>query len=146
MIVGRFGNTTGRPYVSGRLLLPRLQLSTNLSFLVDTGADCSTLMPTDGIKMSLNYGALQDPIVVGGMGGNAVCFQEYAVVAFDESNRSLIQYYFIQIKIPEPQPDLLRMPPMIGRDILDRWHMSYDPSQKKLAFTVRSADYTVKTP
>lgn len=35
---------------------------------------------------------------------------------------------------------------MIGRDILDRWHMSYDPSQKKLAFTVRSADYTVKTP
>ena len=47
MIQGRFGNTTGRPYVNGRLLLPRLRLSTNLS---DTGADVSVLMPVDGIN------------------------------------------------------------------------------------------------
>ena len=86
MIAGRFGDTTGRPYVSGRLLLPRVGLAANLSFLVDTGADCSTLMPGDGIKMDLDYTDLQNPTAVGGMGGNAACYQEPAIVLFHELN------------------------------------------------------------
>ena len=95
MIQGRFGNTTGRPYVNGRLLLPRLRLSTNLS---DTGADVSVLMPVDGIKMGIDYQALINPKVVGGVGGNASCFQESAVLAFDEP--------------PGPHPAI----PSVGRD------------------------------
>lgn len=74
MILGRFGNTTGRPYVNGRLLLPRLNISTNLSFLVDTGADISTLMPADGLTTGINYQELIDLTVVGGVGGDANCF------------------------------------------------------------------------
>ena len=143
MIAGRFGNTTGRPYVSGRLLLPRIQASTNLSLLVDTGADSSTLMPTDAIKMRINHSTLIKPTVVGGIGGDAVCFQETAVLVFDESNRNLTRYYFIKIMIPEVHPDLMRMPSVLGRDILDRWRMNYDPSRTGLKFTVRSADHTI---
>ncbi len=146
MIVGRFGNTTGRPYVGGRLLLSRVRASTNISFLVDTGADCSTLMPTNAIKIGIDHKALVDPTVVGGLGGNVVCFKETTVIGFDEPNRKLIRYYFVKILIPELQPDLMRMPSILGRDILDRWYMHYDPSKKRLVFSVRSADYTVKTP
>lgn len=144
MIVGRFGNTTGRPYVSGRLLLPRIQASTNLSFLVDTGADRSTLMPTDAIKMGIDHNTLIDPTMVGGMGGDAACFQEIAVLVFDEPNRNLTQYYYITMMIPEVHQDLMRMPSLLGRDILDRWRMNYDPSRNGLKFTVRSADHTIK--
>ena len=145
MIPGRFGNTTGRPYVNGRLLLPRLQLSTNLSFLVDTGADLSTLMPADGLTIGIDYQALINSRVVGGLGGNARCFQEAAVIVFDEPNRTLIRSYFITLIIPQVHPDLMRMPSIVGRDILDRWRMNYDPSKNVLKFTVRSADHTTKT-
>ncbi len=127
MIPGRFGNTTGRPYVNGRLLLPRLNLSTNLSFLVDTGADASTLMPAEGHTIGINYQALINPTVVGGMGGNASCFRETAVLAFDEPNRNLIRSYSITMMIPQVHQALMRMPSIVGRDILDRWSINYDP-------------------
>ena len=143
MIPGRFGNTTGRPYVNGRLLLPRLNLVTNLSLLVDTGADVSTLMPTDGLKMGINYQALGNSTPVGGIGGNANCFPEDAVLAFDEPNRNLIRFYAITLMILENQPALTRLPSLVGRDILDRWRMNYDPSRGSLNFTVRSADHTI---
>lgn len=143
MIQGRFGNTTGRPYVNGRLLLPRLQLSTNLSFLVDTGADVSALMPTDGIKMGVDYQSLINPKDIGGIGGSASCFQEDAILAFDEPNRSLIRFYLVTIMISEVKPHLMTTPSIVGRDILDRWRINYDPSRNSLKFTVRSSDHTV---
>ena len=142
MILGRFGNTTGRPYVNGRLLLPRLNLSSNLSFLVDTGADVSTLMPADGLTMGINYQALIDPRIVGGLGGTSNCFAEDALIAFHEPNRNLIQTYEVTIVIPEVQPSIMKMPSIVGRDILDRWRLNYDPSRGSLIFTVRSAEHT----
>lgn len=143
MIQGRFGNTTGRPYVNGRLLLPRLNLSANLSFLVDTGADVSVLMPADGITMGIDYQALANPKVVGGVGGNASGFQEPAVLAFYESNRSLIQLYSVTILIFQVSQPLMKTPSIVGRDVLDRWRMNYDPTRNSLKFTVRSADHTI---
>ena len=79
------------------------------------------------------------------MGGSAACFQETAVLAFDEPNRNLIRFYSVEVMIPEPAPDLMHMPPILGRDVLDRWRMIYDPSKDSLTFTVRSADYTART-
>jgi hypothetical protein len=86
VITGRYGNTRGRPYVSGRLLLPSIGAKANLSFLVDTGADQSTLMPADAIMMGVNHKKLTNSVVVGGMGGTAQCFEETAVLLFDEPN------------------------------------------------------------
>ncbi len=77
------------------------------------------------------------------MGGNAKCFRETAVLAFDEPNRNLIRYYSIAMIIPQVHTALLRMPSILGRDILDRWRMNYDPSRNSLKFTVRSADHTI---
>lgn len=145
MILGRFGDTTGRPYVGGRLLLPRLSLRSNLSFLVDTGADRSTLMPADGIKMGLDYDTLTAPATVGGLGGPAACYQETAVLLFSEQNRSLIHCYYVEIIILRRQRYLMQMPSILGRDILDRWRMVYEPTSDRLTFTVRSAHHTVRT-
>jgi hypothetical protein len=144
VITGRFGNTTGRPYVSGRVFLPRIRAAANLSFLVDTGADSTTLMPPDALRMGIDHSSLVCPMMVGGIGGNSVCNRESAVLAFDESNRNLIRFYFITILIPPPDPDLMRMPPILGRDVLDRWRMNYDRSKNNLSFAVRSADHTVR--
>jgi hypothetical protein len=37
---------------------------------------------------------------------------------------------------------MMMHPSLLGRDVLDRWRMNYDPSRDSLKFTVRSADLT----
>ena len=140
MIVGRFGDTTGRPYVGARLLLPRFNVTANLSFLVDTGADRSMLMPVDIIRMGIDRGILEKQIDVGGVGGSTVGFREKAVLAFaGQRHRSSI-FYSIEILIAQDDRNLMRTPSLLGRDVLDRWKISYDPHNNELSFTVRSAD------
>jgi hypothetical protein len=39
MLSGRFDGISGRPYIDGRLSIPRLNLAADVSFLIDTGAD-----------------------------------------------------------------------------------------------------------
>ena len=60
MLRGRFEDTTGAPYIEGRLILTRLSLSVDISFLVDTGADMTVLCPSDAAKITLDYDLLTD--------------------------------------------------------------------------------------
>lgn len=60
MLKGRFGDTTGAPYIEGRLLIPRLKIDGYVSFLVDTGSDSTVLMQTDGARLGLNYSKLKN--------------------------------------------------------------------------------------
>ena len=63
MLRGRFGDSTGRPYIEGRLIIPRLNIKSDMSFLVDTGADRSLLMPGDGRRLAIDYSKLGQPTV-----------------------------------------------------------------------------------
>ena len=139
---GRFDETNGRPFIEGRLLLPRLRLQSDISFIVDTGADQSVLMPGDSIRMNVDYGALMGDIETVGIGGLARNFTEEAVLAFSDHGKILYAYR-ITIQIPSVEPDILGIPSLLGRDVLDRWSMSYNPSKKRLQFRVVSADITL---
>ena len=78
------------------------------------------------------------------MGGSATCFQEDAVLAFHEPNRKLMRYYSIELLIADSLPELMHMPPILGRDVLDRWYMHYYPAGGNLEFGVQTADYTAR--
>ena len=99
-------------------------------------------MPADGMKLGIDYNALVDSVVVGGMGGNSNCFQESAVIAFDEPNRNLTRLYSVTVAIPEVHQDMMTHPSLLGRVTLDRWRINYDPGRNSLKFVVRSADLT----
>ena len=71
-----------------------------------------------------------------------VSIRESAVLFFDEPNRNLARAYAVSLIIPEPNAQLGSLPSLLGRDVLDRWYMHYDPSRAKLSFTVRGADHT----
>lgn len=142
MLRGRFGDTTGRPYIEGRLLLPRLGLSADVSFLVDTGADATVLMPADVGQMGLDVGQLTNRSESVGVGGRSRQFVEPAAVMFLEDGRQL-HAYFIDLRIAEGA-ELLRLPSLLGRDVLDRWRMVYDPQRAELTFRVRSADQRLR--
>ena len=137
---GRYGDTSGRPYLEGRLILPRIGIAGNISFLVDTGADASMIMPLDGKRLGIDYSQLQGDAVSFGLGGEIHSFLEDAILVFTEPG-SALYLYNIEIDIPPPDPALPDdLPSLLGRDILDRWRMTYSPSRKNLTFKVFEAD------
>ena|SRR3972149_346273 len=145
MLTGRFGDTTRRPYIEGRLIFPRLNIRANISFCVDTGADRSLLLPSDGVRLGLDYAALsgnQESVGVGGLCRN---FTEQAALVFTDPGRYLY-VYVLSLAIRPPGADIMDLPSLLGRDILNQWRMRYDASKNLLAFTVISADAKVRIP
>ena len=143
MLRGRFGDTTGRPYIEGRLIVPGQGLSSNLSFLVDTGADRTMLMPADARQMGLDYSQLTRRTESVGIGGASLNFVEQATLVFLEPERFL-QVYVIDIRIAAPSLEIMDLPSLLGRDVLDRWRMTYDPQRGLLTFRVRTADQRIR--
>lgn len=139
MLEGRFGDTTGRPYIEGRLILPGQGLNSDISFLVDTGADRSILMPADALRMGLDYSKLTRRTESVGIGGTARTYIEEAALVYSEPGRFLY-LYFVDLRIAAPSPEIMDLPSLLGRDVLDRWRMTYDPQRGELRFRVRSAD------
>ena len=145
MLRGRFGDTSGRPYIEGRLILPNLNIRGDISFLVDTGSDQCLLLPADVVRMRIDYGQLTGDEESVGTGGTSHNFVESAIVVFSEPGRFL-HVYFIDLLIAPYDPDIIDLPSLLGRNILDRWRMIYNPLRKRLVFTVISADATIPIP
>lgn len=143
MLRGRFGDTTGRPYLEGRLFLPRLKLQAQVSFLLDTGADHTILMPLDGTKMLLPYGRLGRPRPMTGVGGAVETFGEKATVTFRGHDNTLYNYE-IQIGMLRPAPANMTLPSLLGRDIIDNWNIRYDPRKGRLTTAVRACTFVVR--
>lgn len=141
-ILGRFGDTSGRPYLQGRLLFPRLELHTDVSFLVDTGADECVLMPADAIRSGMEYSRLGGEQEIIGASGTSKMFVEDAIAVFAEPGVGL-HCYTIDVLVAPAARDLERIPSLLGRSVLDRWRMVYNPSHKLLVFDVVTTDLTL---
>lgn len=142
MLRGRFGDTSGRPYIEGRLILPNLNIRGDISFLVDTGSDETRLHPIDGVRLNIDYGQLSGDAESIGTSGLSHDFIEPAVVIFSEPKRFLYVYN-ITLRIAPYDVEIIDLPSLLGRNILDRWRMTYNPPKKSLLFKVVSADVTV---
>ena len=63
MLVGRFGDTTRSRCMEAYVSFPRSGLRGSVSFLVDTGADASVLMPADARKLGVVLRRLTNPTI-----------------------------------------------------------------------------------
>ena len=139
MLSGRFGNTSGRPYIEGRLIIPRLNVQGDFSFLVDTGADTTLLMPGDGVTLGLDYSQLLNRNDdARGAGGRFTGYSESAWLVFSEGDNLL--GYAISLAILAYDNEMLRVPSLLGRDVIHRWRMNYDPTNGRLQFDAITAD------
>ena len=142
MLLGRFGDTSGCPYIEGRLILPRLNIRGDISFLADTGADQTLIHPLDGLRIGIDYSTLSDTSESVGIGGISQNFVEPALVVFSEPRR-MLYIYTIVVAIAPPSPDIMNLPSLLGRDILKQWRMVVEPHRDICTFTVRTADVRV---
>ena len=139
MLTGRFGDTSGRPYSEARIHLPRLQIAGDVSFLVDTGADKTILMPSDARKLGVQFDDLSGDSECAGLGGVVHCYVERAVMAFSEP-KVMLYAYDIEIDIMQDDPDMETVPSLLGRDIIVKCKLTFDHLGVGLRAKVHSAD------
>jgi len=142
MINGRFGDTSGRPFFEGRLYLPRLNISGDVSFLLDTGADSSMLMPGDTKRLGITFSDLQGDTECVGVGGTVHYFVERALLVFSDPGKALYVYELPNLGIMPDDPQLDNVHSLLGRDVIDRWRITYDPQKVRLHAKIRLADIT----
>ena len=65
---------------------------------------------------------------------------ERARVAFADVNEHLLYGYDIELLVHHPTDDAMRMPSLLGRNIIDRWRVTYDKSVPELVAEVVSSD------
>lgn len=140
MIVGQF-DSFGRPYVVCRLIIPRLQVSRPISFLLDTGADTTSLHPRDARGTGIPFAQLSNKRDSRGIGGSSSYFSEPAILSF--SDDAVARIYQVGLLIAEPSDTNEALPSLLGRNVINHWYMQYDFSEDRLEFTVRHADRTL---
>lgn len=131
MIAGYF-EPDGRPYVRGRLFLPRLGVRGDVDFLIDTGAVSTVLHPGDGARLSCPFDELLLPVAFEGVGGVHTYYREGAVVTFNDSGSKLA--FRIEVSIAKPGSSSDSLDSLLGRDVLNRMRMDYDFPQSRLEF------------
>ncbi len=141
-LAGRFGDTSGRPYVEGILYFPRFKLKGEVSFLVDTGADRSIISPSDTLRLGVNFDLLSDESESLGIGGALRYFNERALLVFTSTDK-IVHIYDVPVGVIPLRNEYLSLPSLLGRDVIDRWRMVYDPQTPLLEFDIRSADLTM---
>jgi hypothetical protein len=142
MLIGRFGNTSGAPYLEASVVFPRLRVRGLVSFLVDTGADATVFMPADSTKIGVNFKSLKTPTITAGIGGTAQGFSEQVLLSFSDHN--YLYSYLLKVEIAAPTPHNLRFPSLLGRDILKQWRFVMDAKRQQVTFTPRTWDLRQK--
>src|SRR5277367_5195431 len=138
MLRGRFGNTAGAPYLEAHIFFPSLGLRGLISFLVDTGADSTVLMPPDSGKLGVDFSSLITQTTCDGIGGSARCFSEKAMLSFADNR--YVYSYIIAVDLLVPDRHNRRMPSLLGRDLMNRWRSVFDPSKQLVTFTPSTWD------
>jgi len=120
------------PYVQAALLLPRLGLEGLVNFMIDTGADNTTLSLVDVERMNLDYRRLKrDSLVpVEGIAGQQYFYREQAILMLRDENGDV---YVFPIEVHIPKRGELsqtnrqrRLPFLLGRDVVNQCMVEMD--------------------
>ena len=133
MITGFFSDI-GRPYIYGTVILPRFDVSSDVYFLLDTGADSSCLHFRDTRRLAVPVSSLGNQSSLGGVGGTATYYREPAIVTFEYGSTHTVSYN-IDLDLSY-SGETLGLPALLGRDILDDWHIEYSRKRNLLRCTV----------
>jgi predicted aspartyl protease len=120
MIRGRFEGLRRRPFVTAHLSIPAQNISGQVSFLVDTGADSIVLAPADALFLGIDTTALQQGVPSIGVGGPTATVNTAAILTLNNRVFNVL----LRILAPrsrQQQQALRTIPSLLGRDILSHF-------------------------
>lgn len=138
MIYGFFGSD-GHAYLRGYVYLPRFDAGEYVYFLVDTGADATTLHPNDSQRFNLPFDELENPVSVSGVGGEQIYYDEPADISFRGTDR--IYGFRVTLSVGKPSDETDDLESLLGVDILNRMRMDYDFRRRRLLLHEISSDW-----
>ena len=132
------------PYIVATLIIPRLNIKGSIPFLVDTGADATSLHLRDAVNLLGMRGInlLRGELSATGIGGSAKYFKEPTEIVFHHDDNTLEGFQFdLRVAIPikswwkprqrKLQSLQLRIPSVLGRDILREFRLVIDFHSKE---------------
>ncbi|HEX4295070.1 MAG TPA: hypothetical protein VHZ29_13130 [Rhizomicrobium sp.] len=140
MIHARFGDTTGRAFIEALLIIPEIHVRGPVSFLYDSGADHSVLMPTDTGRLNIDLTKFTRTCVSVGLGGKSVSHASKAILLFTDPGIAVYTYE-IDLLVKAENHDLDRVPSLLGRDVTDRWKIACHGEMKHFSAEPLSYDH-----
>ena len=131
------GERPAVPRIRVDILVGAMRQPVRVDFLVDTGADRTTLMPGDisALGLDLRLDAF-DRSQATGIGGSVQTRQAPATLYFadDETPGGLRRVNLtIDLLMTEDAQAATRLPSLLGRDFLNRCACVFDPANNRLA-------------
>ncbi len=130
----------GRPHIAARVDIPSLRVSGFVSFLIDTGADQTVLMPPDARRLGVDHSVLTTTTISAGVGGSSTDFVEDAQVVFTDE---VFHIYRTRLIVMAPREGAESLPSLLGRNILNRWRLVFDYPKTILSARVASSDQQI---
>ncbi len=144
MLEGRFEAGTGRPFVTAYVIFPALRVEGAVSFLMDTGADKSVLMPIDAKRLGIKYQSLSRTAESVGIGGRSSDYVESAQLLV--RGEHVLYAYDVDLLVMRRKMALSSTPSLLGRNIMDRWRVTFDKSNDALTIEILSSDAQIRLP
>lgn len=114
-------NILPAPHVQAFVQIPRLALQTSIDFLIDTGADHTSLHPGDITKLSIDYRRFKGrhQISADGIGGSLGYYPESAHLIFRDNSGGLRRWQVaVYICSRNANSVVQDLPSLLGRDFL----------------------------
>lgn len=116
------------PYVDGHVKIGRLGVADDVRFLVDTGADATTIQMRDRRRLRIDPSQLSTQVLVESVGGLSSYAQELASVWLYDRAADAWRIFAIVIEIYAGEGDAGDVPSLLGRDVLNRCRCAIDAS------------------
>ena len=119
--------------------LPALQISIDVEFLVDTGAEATTLLNDAITQLRVRpqrVRSLPQTASVTGIGGDVPCYITRAIVFLQDDSRSQPHTFDINISLV-PSRKTAKLPSLLGRDILNQLRCTFDHTDGEVILAIK---------
>jgi len=120
MIRGYFNS--GRPYVKGLVYFADFDQERPIQFLIDTGADITTVHPADFLPLNIDTASMGSPDRESiGIGGSAGSWSRSGIVMLPEDDSTTLSVLACDLDLAVPNETNMRYPSLLGRDVLQHF-------------------------
>jgi len=130
-----YGYRPPAPFITASIILKELDLEARLPLLIDTGASNTMLMWRDVERLGIDVSELKPEREFSGIGGLIEAKPILSMLIFRAENgqpiRENVETHVITSPCPHPRLKLL--PSILGRDMINRYVLSYNFENGKVS-------------